>query len=69
MKGRLRISYDRNANKIEIVGDRDGLRYLADACMRVIDKEGPGAHFHLMKDMKNLHSTSIDADVIYDDAQ
>ncbi len=63
MKIPLKITYDKN--EIWIRGDKQGLQYLADCCMRIIGKKDPSAHFHLMPGMNNLMVGSVKTVIEY----
>lgn len=58
--GKLKIEYEKESNRISITGDAEGLRYLADVCTRIIDKTGPGSHFHMSQEMGNLDKGSVE---------
>lgn len=64
-KGKIKIDYDKEKNLVTIMADADGLRYLADICLRIIGKDTPACHFHLMEKMGNLEKGSIDTVIIY----
>jgi hypothetical protein len=65
MKGKLHISLDSNLERVVIVGNAQGLHYLSDVCLRLIGKEGPAAHFHLMVEMNNLEKGSTNTDIVF----
>jgi hypothetical protein len=57
MRVPLKITFD--GNEIHIEGNEQGLRYLADCCIRVIGKKDEAGHFHLMSEMNNLEEGSV----------
>ncbi len=59
----LRITLD--GSEIRIRGSEEGLRYLADCCIRVIGKIDSSGHFHLMPEMNNLMKGSIKTVIEY----
>jgi hypothetical protein len=59
----LRFTFD--GNEVRIEGNEEGLRCLADCCLRIIGKEGPAGHFHLMSEMNNLMKDSVTAVIKY----
>ena len=59
--GKIRIEYFGQPQEVIITADAEGLRYLSEICLRLIDKTGPAAHWHLMEKMGSLESGSIDA--------
>ena len=58
--GKIKIEHLRQTEEVIITADADGLRYLAEICLRLIDKTGPAAHWHLMEQMGSLEPGSID---------
>jgi hypothetical protein len=59
--GKVKIEYFGKPEEIIITADAEGLRYLAEVCLRLIDKTGAAAHWHLMERMGSLEPGSIDA--------
>ena len=59
----LKITFD--GREIRIVGNKDGLQYLADCCISIIGQAGPGAHWHLLPQMNNLLEGSIATAIEY----
>ena len=59
--GKIKIEYFGQPQEVIITADAEGLRYLAETCLRLIDKTGPAAHWHLMEQMGSLVPGSIDA--------
>ena len=51
---KIKIEFDKTSNEVIIISNADGLRHLADICLRIINKEGPAAHWHLSTEMNNL---------------
>lgn len=45
--------------EIWIRGNKEGLEYLSDCCVRIIGKHDPSGHFHFMPEMGNLAKGSI----------
>jgi len=64
-KGKIKIDYEKDENQITITADADGLRYLADICLRIVGKDTPAGHFHLMEKIGNLEKGSIDTVIKY----
>ena len=61
----IKIDYDAKLNCIEIIGNEKGLKFIADACLKVIGKDEPGNHFHLMEKMENLKPGSVDTTITF----
>ena len=66
-KGKIKITYDKDKNEIIIMADADGLKYLADICLKIIGKKTPAGHWHLMESMGNLEKGSINTIIMYSD--
>lgn len=64
--GKITVLYDRQHNEVEITADEEGLRYLADICLRIIGKSDPAGHFHLMEKMGNLEKGSVNTVIRFD---
>lgn len=65
---KLKITFNnKDPNQITIAGNKKGLEYLANCCLSIIGKEGPGGHFHLNKEDGNLLPGSIPTVLIYSD--
>jgi DNA-binding transcriptional regulator LsrR (DeoR family) len=58
--GKIKTEYFEQPQEVIITADAEGLRYLAEICLRLIDKTGPAAHWHLMERMRSLEAGSID---------
>ena len=58
---RLKTQYDSSTKEITILGNVEGLEFLASSCLAVIGKADPSGHVHLQWQMNNLlpGSTSI----------
>ena len=65
-KNKLKITFDKKENQITIIGNEEGLKYLADVCLRIIGKDTPAGHFHLMDNMNNLDKGSINTSIIFE---
>lgn len=61
---KLKITIENN--EVIIAGNEEGLKYLADVCLRVIGKETPAGHFHLMDKMNNVQKGSVNTSVIFE---
>jgi len=62
---KITIQFVQTEQEISILGNTEGLRYLADVCLRIIGKAPPGNHFHLMPEMENLEKGSIKTVVVF----
>jgi hypothetical protein len=56
--GRLKISW--NNDELWIRGDKEGLKFLADCCTRIIGHRDPGGHILLQWQMNNLIAGSLE---------
>lgn len=63
--GKIKIEYFEKPREIVITADADGLQYLSEVCQRLIGKQGPAAHWHLMADMGSLEVGSIDTRICF----
>ncbi|MEW6026591.1 MAG: hypothetical protein AB1599_04790 [Planctomycetota bacterium] len=64
---KLKIVLDKKSNEIVIMGNKNGLEYLANCCTRIIGKTDPSGHMHFMEGFENLAPDSIPAVVCYSD--
>jgi hypothetical protein len=64
--GKIKTEYHTKAEEFTIAADADGLRFLADICLRLIDKTGPASHWHLMENMGTLESGSINTRISFE---
>jgi hypothetical protein len=60
-----KIKVESNGNKVFILADADGLKYLADVCLRIIGKNDPSGHFYLMEQMGNLETGSAELEIAF----
>ncbi len=54
-------------NEIVIKGNAEGLKHLAEVCLRIAGKEGPAAHWHFSVDMGNLQRPSTSATIFFEE--
>jgi len=67
MEIKLKITYNKENKEILIKGNKDGLEFLSDCCLRIIGKSDPSGHIHLMPEMNNLIKGSINVIIEYTD--
>ena len=67
MKARLKITYDEKQKEIVILGDKNGLEFLSDCCLRIIRKTDPSGHLHFMSEMNNVTKGSASMIIEYSD--
>ena len=66
---KLKITYDSTEQEITILGNAQGLRFLAEACLAVIGKHDPSGHIHLQWQMNNLLEGSTSTRVEFSDTE
>ncbi|MDD5518961.1 MAG: hypothetical protein PHV98_06395 [Candidatus Omnitrophica bacterium] len=64
---KLKISYNKEDGKILIIGNKEGLEYLATCCLSVIGKNDPSGHVHLQWQMSNVEKSSVETTLEYSD--
>ena len=64
---KLKITRKDENGEILILGNRKGLEFLSDCCIRVIGKNDPSGHFHLMSQMNNAIEGSTPTIIKYSD--
>jgi len=64
---KLKISYNEADSDISIVGNKDGLEFLASCCLHIIGKTDPSGHVHLQWQMNNLLEGSTETLLEYSD--
>lgn len=53
-KTKLKVIYNEEQDKVHIIGNKEGLEFLANCCLRIIGKKSPSGHIHLEWQMNNL---------------
>ncbi len=64
---KLKIMYKAKSGEISILGNKKGLEFLSDCCIRIIGKNDPSGHFHLTPEMNNLAEGSTPTIIEYSD--
>ena len=56
---KLKITYDDKKKEVTILGNAEGLEFLAGACLSIIGKTDPSGHIHLEWQMNTLLEGSV----------
>lgn len=64
---KLKITIDKETKEVWIKGDKSGLEYLADCCLRIIGKKDPSGHILLQWQMNTLMEGSVESRLEYSD--
>jgi len=64
---KLKMYYDKEIGKFKIIGNTQGLEYLASSCLHIIGNEDPSGHVHLEWQMNTLNKGSTETILEYSD--
>ena len=56
---KLKATFNKKENEIWIRGNSEGLEFLSNCCLSIINKKDPSGHIHLEWQMGNLLEDSV----------